>query len=390
MSSALPPEHPDDDFLADLAADVLPTHQARAVEAHVMACPRCTTLLTDAEQVRNLLLTDVPGPMPADVLARIEQALQLEVTTRDGMGDSPDPIAPVRVISPWEDTTTIEALEVARKRQTSSRRNSRTAESRTAEAETSGVAGTAYAAGDPPTTGGIAAPRARGPRLTRSSRGPSRSRRDLRQEVRDVKVGRRGTVLAAAAGTVVLIGLGGFVVVGLFTNREAEPVYSSASSLEAAPQTPAAGGGNGPPVLMTGTNYSESTLARQAKILVNQVSRVPGQQRPALSAASGEEPGGSGTVGTDTGTDAGTDAGNQSLRDTATMNGCLAALKAGGRRPVAVDLARYDGRDAAIIVLNGVNGGYEVWAVARDCHPGADGTITYLDLTQQPAATRTE
>jgi hypothetical protein len=385
VSSALPPEHPDDDFLADLAADVLPTHQARTVEAHVMACPRCTSLLTDAEQVRNLLLTDVPGPMPADVLARIEQALQIEVTDRDGRGDSPDPTAPVRVISPWEDTTTIEALEVARKRQTSSRRNSRSA-----EAGTSGVAGTAYAAGDPPTTGGIAAPRVRGPRLARSSRGPSRSRRDLRQEVRDVKVGRRGTVLAAAAGTVVLIGLGGFVVVGLFTNREAEPVYSSASSLEAAPQTPAAGGGNGPPVLMTGTDYSEGTLARQAKVLVNQVSRVPGQPRSALSAASGEEPGGSGTAGADTGTDAGTAAGNQSLRDTATLNGCLSALKAGGRRPVAVDLARYDGRDAAIIVLNGVNGGYEVWAVSRDCRPGADGTITFLDLTQQPAATRTE
>jgi hypothetical protein len=383
VSSALPPEHPDDDFLADLAADVLPTHQARAVEAHVMACPRCTTLLTDAEQVRNLLLTDVPGPMPTDVLARIERALQLEVTARDGRGDSPEPTAPVRVISPWEDTTTIEALEVARKRRTSSRRNSRTAETETSE--TSETAGAAYAAGDPPTTGGIAAPRARGPRLNRSSRGPSRSRRDLRQEVRDVKVGRRGTVLAAAAGTVVLIGLGGFVVVGLFANREAEPVYSSASSLEAAPQTPAAGGGNGPPVLMTGTDYSEDALARQANVLINQVSRVPGQQRSGLSAASGEESGGSGTAGADTGIDAG----NQSLRDTATLNGCLAALKADGRRPVAVDLARFNGRDAAIIVLNGVNGGYEVWAVARDCRPGADGTITSLDLTQQPTATRT-
>ena len=389
MSGALSPEHPDDDFLADLAADVLPTHQARAVEAHVMDCPRCTCLLTDAEQMRNLLLTDVPGPMPADVLARIEQALQIEVTARDAKGDGPDPTAAVRVISPWEDTTTIEALEVVRKRQTSSRRNSRTAEAGTAG--TAGTTGTAYAAGDPPTTGGIAAPRTRGPRLARSSRGPSRSRRDLRQEVHDVKVGRRGTVLAAAAGTVVLIGLGGFVVVGLFTDREAEPVYSSASSLEAAPKAPAGGAGNGPPVLMTGTNYSKGTLAQQAKVLVSQVSRVPGQQRSALSAAGGKEPGGSGTAGTgtDAGTGAGTDAGNQSLRDTATLNGCLAALRAGGRRPVAVDLARYDGRDAAIIVLNGANGGYEVWAVARDCHPGVDGTITYLDLTQQPAATRT-
>jgi hypothetical protein len=364
VSSALPPEHPDDDFLADLAADVLPTHQARAVEAHVMACPRCTSLLTDAEQVRSLLLTDVPGPMPADVLARIEQALQIEVTARDGMGDSPDPTAAVRVISPWEDTTTIEALEVARRRQTSSRRNSAPPK------RDLRVAGTAHAAGDTPTTGGIAAPRARGPRLTRSSRGPSRSRRDLRQEVRDVKVGRRGTVLAAAAGTVVLIGLGGFVVVGLFADHEAEPVYSSASSLEAAPQTPAAGAGNGPPVLMTGTNYSEGTLAQQAKVLVSQVSRVPGQQRSALSAAGGEVEGLRDRRRRRNRCGQPVAAGH---RDPERLPGCAEGWRspAGGRRPCP--LRRWT-RDH--IVLSRANGGYEVWASRRDCHPEADGTIT--------------
>jgi hypothetical protein len=387
MSSALPPEHPDADLVADLAADVLPTHQARAVEAHVMACPRCTSLLTDAEQVRNLLLTDDPGPMPPDVRARIDQALQLEATTRQGLGDSPmptpvhglvpavqPPTPQVRVISPWEDTTTIEAFEAARKRQAAAPRADRGAGNVAADRPASGA-----------TTSGTATTRPHPPRLTRPSRGPSRSRRDLRDEVRDVKAGRRGTVLAAAAGVVVLLGLSGYVVVGLFTDRQAGTDTVAASSVESADKGSLGGAGGGPPVLTSGTNYSETTLAAQARALVNQVSRVSGQQRSDLQAPARGGVATSATTaapGPAASESSAMEAGNLALRDPATLTGCLAALRAGGRRPVAVDLARFDGRDAALIVLNGTNGGYEVWAVSRDCRPGADGTITYLDLTR--------
>jgi hypothetical protein len=384
VNGAIPPEHPDDDLLADLAADVLPTHQARAVEAHVMVCRRCTQLLTDSAQVRELLLADDPGPVPPDVLARIDQALRIEAAGRDGATEYPPPAPPgppvpvptppagghdlprrprseppvkppVRVISPWEDTTTIEAFEVARKR--------RAAVSRRPGADDDATA-----------TSAIATPRGRGPRLTRPSRGPSRSRRDLRQDVRDLKVGRRGMVLSGAAAVVVLLGLGVYVVVGLLGNRETGAA-TSASSVEAAGKAPVADAAGGPPVLTTGTNYSDAALAAQARALVGQVSHASGSAAMARTpAAAAPSP----TVSAEMQAPAAADAGNLDLRNPAALNGCLAALQTGGRRPVAVDLAKYDGRDAAIIVLDGVNGGYEVWAVARDCRPGADGTINYI------------
>ncbi|HET9655191.1 MAG TPA: hypothetical protein VFP72_07545 [Kineosporiaceae bacterium] len=449
MSSVLPPDHPDPDLLADLAADVLPTHQARVVEAHVMACSSCYALLTDAAQVRELLLRDDPGPMPPDVLARLESVIQIEAAARDGLAEHPvpspptpqpvrapapqpgtdrsqpaparpdqaqpnrsrpgqaqpyaqpagrlprnpltpaagttradgvphgepslfttpqapvqppprTPTQPVRVVTPWDDTTTIEAYEAARRRQTARRPE---------ESASSAAAATA---------GAGPAARTRGPRLSRPSRGPSRSRRDLRQEIRDVRAGKRGTVLAAAAGVVVLVGLGGYVVVGLLGNRETGSASTAASSVQSldAPRPGAAAGG--PPVLSTGTDYTQAALGTQARTLVKQVDGTGPRTMAAKGAAAGTSP--SAAPGTTTATSAQADGGNVSLQDPKALNGCLSALQAGGRRPVAVDLARYEGREAAIIVLNGINGGYEVWAVARDCRPGADGTITYLSL----------
>jgi hypothetical protein len=48
---------------------------------------------------------------------------------------------------------------------------------------------------------------------------------------------------------------------------------------------------------------------------------------------------------------------------------------------VAIDLARYNKQEAAIIVLPADGGvGYDVWVVARNCQPGSDGTIDVVTV----------
>src|SRR4051794_41339618 len=95
----MPGQHPDDDLLADLAADVLPLDQARAVEAHVLGCDRCASLLSDAEHVRGLLLADDAGPVPPEIWTRIEAALQAaspasHASRAEGAAPPPPPTAP--------------------------------------------------------------------------------------------------------------------------------------------------------------------------------------------------------------------------------------------------------------------------------------------------------
>jgi hypothetical protein len=58
---------------------------------------------------------------------------------------------------------------------------------------------------------------------------------------------------------------------------------------------------------------------------------------------------------------------------------CLTALGASPDAVVAVDLARYQGREAAILVLR-AESGYEVWVVERTCHTGDEGALAETTL----------
>lgn len=366
MNGARHPDHPDDDLLADLAADVLPTDQARVVEAHVMACGRCAQLLTDAERVRALLLSSPAGPMPDDVLSRIEAALGVEYAAREGRVDGTLPTAPqrVRVITPWEDTQTIEAYQAAQRRTAGRRPGPETAADERA-----------------PEALPLPPPPGRSPRLARPSRGPSASRRDLRQEVRDLRAGRRGTLLAAAAGIVVVVGLGGYAGYGFLNSTRSQTQVDSAAGEAASVK-----GGTASRVLATGTDYTKATLTRQGKELLALADRPATMSRQAAPAVSGETaPTATVASGVPAPTAAGGGAsgpvtGDQSLRDPAKLQGCLAALNATSQRVMAVDLSRYQGQDAAIIVLARSDGGYEVWVVGRGCGPDNDGTLDYQQL----------
>jgi hypothetical protein len=135
----------------------------------------------------------------------------------------------------------------------------------------------------------------------------------------------------------------------------------------------------GAPVLATGANYTDATLAAQAKQLLaaatlaqraaaGKAADATGQPRPQPQAGVSQSPGEAAA------------AGNGSLRDPAALRACLGALNAADQQVVAVDLARFNGRDSAVIVLRASGGEYDVWVVARDCRPGADGTLKYVSM----------
>jgi hypothetical protein len=147
--------------LADLAAEVLPASRAEELEAHVRACAQCSGLLAEAERVRGLLRAADPGPMPADVTARLDAVL---------------------------------AAEWARE---SAREPGRTSVRQGPEA---------FEPDTPPTLQAPARPSGGRP-LSRPSRSTQRTRRQVREEERDdARPGRSRRRLALAAGVIVVAG----------------------------------------------------------------------------------------------------------------------------------------------------------------------------------------
>ncbi len=131
----------------------------------------------------------------------------------------------------------------------------------------------------------------------------------------------------------------------------------------------------------TGTDYQRAELATQVGDLVEGVGTVPLQQ---ASPARGDEGAGAPEAAAE---DFGAqpvlpgsalpDA-DEPLVDPSGLQGCLEAIGAAGTVPLAVDLASFEGQDAAVIVLPGATAQQvEVWVVARDCRPGAEGLLEF-------------
>lgn len=338
-------DHPDHDLLADLAAEVLADDLAGQVQEHVVDCPECAGLLAEAEGIRTLLRQGEPERMPDDVMERLAAALA--------------EVAP----------STIKDREIRD-------------DGKTAAAVPTPSGGVAKA--DPRRRLTPALPKNRATastgdtgrltRITSRMNQPTDSaRRQAREEEaadRPSLVSRLTPLLKVAATVVVLLGVGGLIF-RLFTGTAAEVDTASDSGSSAASSAPVLA-----QVQATGTNYSETDLRQQVDTLIADSQRASLKQSGPSAAADSSAGSAAPESAQATGSASSPLAATQNLLTSPdALRGCLSAIGAEGAQPLAVDLARWNQRDAAIIVLNADGGGYDVWVVARTCAPNADGTI---------------
>jgi len=246
----------------------------------------------------------------------------------------------------------------------------------------------------PPTTLRVSGPRVR--------RGASvRTRRDVRTEGRAHAAVRLAKPLAIAAGVLALAGAGGLAVIKLPLGGSSSTT-AGGSAPSAAQAAEGAKGAFASVILSTGTDYTAADVARRALALAAvgtsaaatgggaAVSGSVAADKPAAppAAASASAAGSARTQGAAPAaastdrlaavTASGGTAGDTSLADPQRLAACLEELDAGGQQPIVVDLARYEGKQAAIIVVASRDGGREVWAVSRDCGTGSAGQLGYV------------
>jgi hypothetical protein len=85
--------HPEVSEIADLAEDLLSPERSAVLLAHLDRCDPCGDLLASLDEVRGLLgAFPDPGPMPADVVARLDASLSAEAA-RPSSTPTPAPSA---------------------------------------------------------------------------------------------------------------------------------------------------------------------------------------------------------------------------------------------------------------------------------------------------------
>lgn len=168
---------------------------------------------------------------------------------------------------------------------------------------------------------------------------------------------RRVFQVAVAAAAVVVVAVGGVATTRAILTGGGTVSSAEGSGPGAGPPTAGApqpmSGAPVLPVLTTNTNYGAGSMDDQVAALV----------RDRMARGSPEQPdAGTGRVPTAL----------QQLTEPDRLRGCIeAATGDADRRPVVVDLARYEGRPAAVIVLpSGASGRLDVWVVGGSCSPG--------------------
>jgi hypothetical protein len=359
----MPGRHPDDDVLADLAADVLPLEQARAVEAHVLQCDRCAGLLSDAEHVRSLLLADDPGPVPSEIWERIEAALGAAGTAQTGSARSGSTLAGSAAAADLASTVPLPPEPGPRRAPTAP----------------SGWDGPDPLDDPDRWDTPVRRPVAAQPPASGNVRSLSTSRRDVRTDRRRPPL---ALLLGAAAVAAVVVGAGAvrLVTAGTSSGSSASGALSQAADAGGSAGANSAGGAGAVRITRSGLDYTSSTLSREARTLVR------GSALAAQSSARSE----SDNPPNPTVPRASSPARSQPLASVAPdpkatdvtnpqrLTACLTALGAGSD-VVAVDLARYQGREAAVLVVR-TESGYEVWVVERTCAPGNEGALAETTL----------
>ncbi len=247
--------------------------EAAAADAHVTGCEHCQAELAAQQEVRALLaaLPD-PGPVPADVVDRIENTLRALLAAEPIGGQS-------------------------------------------ADAEPVAAASTVVPLGS--------APSAR----------------------------RRQPWLAAAAAAVVLAGgaygLTQVLPGGGAASSSAGAAASLSNERSAEGQVPDL---VAPQAIASGLDYSRADLAAQVDRTMGTARTTPfGGAKGVLSTPAG-------------------------------VAACLSALGAPAATPMLVDVARFEGKPAAIVVLPADGGGREIWVVSTSCTPGQDGTRYFTSV----------
>lgn len=267
-----------DELATQASADIDPDQPAvthgpdQALDRHLTDCATCRTALGDQIAVQGWLRrAPSPGPMPSDVVTRIEAALA--TARRDDV-----PVGTVLPLRPDSARTSLLA---------------RIAESRATK-----------------------------------------------------------TLVAAAA--VVAIGVGGYAAINQNSSRNGSSASSAGAGTTSGAVGPkAAGGGQdsaAPLVRSSGTAYTTKNIAAQ---VAKQLTVVP--EQPALSE----------TAGTST------------LSTPAGLHSCLTSLGYPTVTPLLIDLATFNGKPVAVLVLPGDATGRQIWVVSRGCSTAGDGMAYY-------------
>ena len=311
--------HPDDETIGAFREDLLPARRAARIAAHLAECPRCAEVDAQLAAVTAALARTPTPPMPASLTARLDAALAAEVAARSAAGASPAHADSAEGAAPAGPAAAGPAAAGPADRPAAADRTASPA----AHAHHSPGTGPEHT-GQGRTGPGHTGPGHTGPGRGRPGRRAGRSRAGSRLSLR----------IASVAAAVVVLAGGGYAIARVVSGgQELSTSSSSAASgsaasrpsgsalpPEAAPRAPT----EGLPLVASGTTYRAGQLPAQVAAVL--------KRYPAHGHVNAAPPAAAGATAFPH------------------LTGCVSHVAA-GQRPRLVDVARYGGQPAAVIVV---------------------------------------